>query len=285
MILEGAKIEGSAAGLRGHNEFTVRVLRAEAFLQMKNVGQAEGAFSAAAQIAPDEGKRAVMQVTEKLLRKSVGLKYVSRSTDEEGNAKVGEGAVRIDLVSMGKRSGALKAFYSDAFFAATAEVEKARGANGVAGFHKALEALNDLSAGEMAVTGKQEVTQKLRDKAAAEMDGAVQRAVAEMMKRADALDDSAKTMVTLPLSTTAGSGRPGTYQRVRGLTSTEARELEGMRTEAAGAKAGLDAVAEKLHEVPEIFTKAVGDAAELGKRAGEVLKGNVVYVNGVGVNP
>ena len=290
VLHETGRILNASAVMAGYDEFDLQLMRAECYLQLRNGRMAAETFGQAGQVTREGGKQALMRATAMVIQRSVGLKYVAKNTDEEGNpcppglhSNQHRDAVKIDLLALGKRTAALKALYTDQWFVTTAAVEQAKHATTMDGYTKALKNLEDLAIAEEAVVGKEEATQKLRDQAAAEMEATIENALAGMRSQAEKLQESAaeEIVVQVPTSYVGNDGtqHQGTVarQRARGLTEADAQVLEGIRGTSSHVESSTRDYAEQLHADKQVFAKSVADAAALRKLVNDVLAKNTVY--------
>ncbi|MGN6367559.1 MAG: hypothetical protein ACTHN5_04795 [Phycisphaerae bacterium] len=287
VLHETGRILNVPAVLGRYNEFNLQLLRAECYLQLRNVRMAVQTFELAGRVSRDAGKSSLMRATAMAVQRSVGLKYVAKNTDENGDPWLHPGErhdpVRIDLLALGERTAALKALYADQWFMTRAAVEQARHSTAMDGYTQALKDLEDLAVAEEAVVGKEEATQKLREQAAGEMNETIQNALADMKEKTEKLNETAgqSIVVHVPSAYVGNDGveHSMTLDRVRarGLTEGDARWLEGVRATSAQVPIQTQEYAQRLHVEKGVFSKSVEDAAALAKRVNEVLTRNTVY--------
>jgi hypothetical protein len=280
VIRETMRIQNVPLVASHYKLFDLAVLRSESHLQQKNIAAAIEGFTRAATLAPDDDRKSVMLATVMLLHEQRGLKYLSKTTDDQGVPLVGSNPlhkpVAIDVLDLSKRTIAFRALCCDK----VAKVSQMLLGhfNNIPALTPIIALVQDVSAAERAADGKQIETKKLQLKTAEVAGLVINDALKKMTNRATNLQTHATDLVT-PTNNNAINASPssryaGNYggMRVpRGITSKEANELSNMILTAAQVPIVTKQLIEKLDLDAKYYDSVVEAAKTLSALAQSIL--------------
>jgi hypothetical protein len=286
LIRESRRILDRPKTIGNYNEFNVRVLLAEAYLQDKNFKMAIDAFTAAAKEGPDDEKKALMVATAELIEHRTGLKYMALTTDELGAPMDVPGESRprkpvpIDLLDLSQRDAAFRALFWDQLDATRKAIGAAgKSGGGISAVQATLDAVENISVLETAARGNQRETDKLKTEAAVAGEQALADLVAALpgeIGRIDHVGKELEQVIVAPES--VNPPRRGTMPpapqpvwRERGLTLVVVHRLEAICDMMDKLPDAADEMVRQLHADPKVFDDTKAKAVAVKAQAKAVL--------------
>jgi hypothetical protein len=244
------------------DRFSILVLQAESQLQLKGFAAAVRVFKAAANEAPDDDKRALMNATAALVLHRTGLTYIPKTTDVYGNLSStagpapGRPAPSIDLLDLSQRQNALRALFWDEFVPLRRKIQQA---HSMREMQDNLAALREVSTLEAAAGAQQSETKKLREEAATVSEAIMSGTVAGIIKQMKREVATSRETEPVPLEERTDvqqngqlNGRPG--RRWRDSNDQPETRLKGF---SAAAMDRIHALTDYLDKVPNTVDELV----------------------------
>jgi len=239
------------------------LIRGEAQLGLRAEPGAAKSFREAVEAAENESTRRSAQTLGLLLDRAEGLTYT---------AKTGPAAARREIDIVADRNAALAALLTDETAAAESRVASTKSADRIAEVLEVAKSLEPLAALEETVGGATNRTGEFRTELASRVDGLLDKALGDMDRRADKVEETARSLIAIPQEVPPGQPAPPARLKRRGVTRNDEAALREIMDGCREIVSRSRDVALQLGAEHDRFHDANNRAIRVSAKAGSIMR-------------